>query len=94
MAYYHYTNPAKIRQCRQNRTVTSALSPILLDKKPFAWGVLPLHHALKSFKQHSLAPSVRCVVRDRQAYSSGWELYFRGATRRLKMVGRVGFEPT
>jgi len=23
------------------------LSPILSDKKPFAWGVLPLHYVLK-----------------------------------------------
>ena len=37
----------KIIQCRQNRTVASAMSPILSDKKPFAWGVLPLHYTLK-----------------------------------------------
>ena len=47
--------------------------------------------SIATIKRHSLAPSVRCVVRDRQAYGSGWELYLRGATCRLKMVGRAGF---
>ena len=35
-------------------------------------GVLPLYKSRESFKRHSLAPSVRCVVCNRQAQSSGW----------------------
>jgi len=27
---------------------------------------------IENFKRHSLAPAVRCVVRDRQAYGLGW----------------------
>ena len=43
------------------------MSAYPMDKKPFAWVVLPLHYTLKSIKRHSLAPSRRCIVRDRQA---------------------------
>ena len=75
------------QQYRQNRTVAAACLPIQLDKKPFAWGVLPLHYVLKLVGR---VVSIHSPLRTRFTVS----LLEPPAFRPLKLCARVGFEPT